>query len=92
LMAIAARVTGDQALELGEEKAYAFARLVAATPEADTVASVLDTGVRIGKKHRSASSMSRCEIDAVKRQVASGSKKPDPAERDAKRAARAAQV
>jgi hypothetical protein len=92
LMAIAERVTREQALELGEERAYAIARLVATTPEADTVASVLDTGVRIGKKQRSPKSMSRREIDAVKRKVASGSKKPDLAERDAKRAARAAQV
>ena len=92
LMAIAEKVTRDQAIELGEEKAYAIARLVATTPEADTVASVLDKGVRVGNKKRSAQHMSRREIEAVKRTVASASKKPDPAERDAKRAARAVQA
>ena len=92
LMAIAEKVTRDQAIELGEEKAYAIARLVATTPEADTVATVLAKGVRVGKKRRSALSMSGREIEAVKRTVASASKKPDPAERDAKREARAAQA
>jgi hypothetical protein len=92
LMAIAERVTREQALELGEEKAYAIARLVATTAEADTVASVLDKGVRIGTKQRSAQSMSRREIDAVKRQVASASKKPDSAERNARQEARAVQA
>jgi hypothetical protein len=37
LIAIAERVTREQAISLGEEKAYAIARLVATTPEADTV-------------------------------------------------------
>jgi hypothetical protein len=92
LLAIAERVTRDEAIELGEEKAYAIARLVAITPEADTVASVLDKGVRVGKKRRSTKTMSRREIDKVKRTVAGRSKKPDPEERDAKREARAVQA
>jgi hypothetical protein len=92
LIAIAERVTRDEAIELGEEKAYAIARLVAVTPDADTVTSVLDKGVRVGAKERSAKTMSRREIDAVKRTIVSRSKKPDPAERDAKREARAVQA
>ena len=78
--------------ELGEEKAYAIARLVATTPEADTVDSVLAKGVRVGGHERSAKAMSRREIDAVKRTVASRAKKPDPAERAAKHDARAGQA
>lgn len=92
LVAIAERVTREQAIELGEEKAYAIARLVATTPEADTVGSVLEKGVRVGGRNRSAKAMSRREIDAVKRTVASRSKKADPTERAAKREARAAQA
>lgn len=92
LIAIAQRVTREQALELGEEKAYAIARLVATTPEADTVASVLDEGVRVGAGTRSARAMSRREIEGVKRKLVAKSKKPDPAERLAKHGARAAQA
>lgn len=92
LIAIAGRVTREQAIELGEEKAYAIARLVATTPEADTVDSVLAKGVRVGGHERSAKAMSRREIDAVKRTVASRAKKPDPAERAAKHDARAGQA
>ena len=57
-----------------------------------SVASVLDKGVRVGKKQRSTKTMSRREIDAVKKSVASRAKKPDVAEQDAKRTARAAQA
>jgi len=92
LIAVAERVTREQAIELGEEKAYAIARLVATTPEADTVGSVLAKGVRVGSKQRSPEKMSRREIDAVKRTVARRSKKPDPAEAAAKREARGAQA
>lgn len=92
LIAIADRVTRDEAIQLGEEKAYAIARLVAVTPDADTVASVLDKGVRVGTRERSAKAMSRREIDAVKRSIVKRSRKPDPAERDAKREARAVQA
>lgn len=87
-----ARVTRDQAIELGEEKAYAIARLVATTPEADTVATMLATGVQVGKKKRAAQSMSRRDLEAVKRTIAARVKKVDPAERDAKREARAAEA
>lgn len=92
LIAIVERVTRDEAIELGEEKSYAIARLVAVTPESDTVASVLKKGVHIGKKQHAAGSMSRREIDALKRLITSRSKKPDAAERNAKREARAAQA
>ena len=92
LIAIAGRVTREQALELGEEKAYAIARLVATTPEADTVDSVLENGVRVNGHERSAKAMSRREIDAAKRTVASRSKKVDATERAAKRDGRAGQA
>lgn len=92
LIAIATKVTREDAVALGEEKAYSIARLVAVTPEADTVASVLGSGVRVGKSKRSARRMSTREIDAAKRSITAQNKKPDPAERDAKRQARAAQA
>lgn len=92
LIAIVQRVTRDQAVELGEEKAYAIARLVATTPEADTVTSVLEEGVRVGNEKRSARAMSRREIEGVKRKLVARSKRADPAERLAKRDARAAQA
>lgn len=92
LIAIATKVTREDAITLGEEKAYSIARLVAATPEADTVASVLGSGVRVGKSKRSAKAMSTREIDAAKRSIVARTKKPDAAERDAKRSARAAQA
>jgi len=93
LIAIAQRVTREQAIKLGEEKAYSIARLVATTPEGDTVASVLDTGVSVaGKTKRAASAMSAREIDATKRAIAKRAKKADPAEREAKRDGRAAQA
>ena len=53
---------------------------------------MLATGVQVGKKKRSAHSMSRRDLDAVKRTIASRSKKLDPAGRDAKREARAVQA
>lgn len=91
LMAIVHSVTRDQAIELGEEKAYAIARLVATTREADTVTSVLAEGVRVGDRKRSARDMSRREIESVKRTLTQ-STKVDPEEREAKRDARAAQA
>ena len=92
LIAIATKVTREDALTLGEEKAYSIARLVAVTPEADTVASVLSTGVRVGTSKRSAREMSTREIDAAKRSITARAKKPDEGERDAKRSVRAAQA
>jgi hypothetical protein len=92
LIAIVERVGRDHAIELGEEKAYAIARLVAVTPEADTVASVLEDGVRVGTQRLPARTMSRRELDAARRTVAAEGKKVDPAERDAKREARTAQA
>ena len=92
LIAIATKVTREDAITLGEEKAYSIARLVAVSPEADSVASVLGSGVRVGKSKRSAATMSTREIDAAKRSLVARTKKPDAAERDAKRSARAAQA
>jgi hypothetical protein len=92
LMAIVGKVTRNQAIELGEEKAYAIARLVATTAEPDTVASVLEKGVVIGKKRQKPATMSRREIDAAKRTLVEQTKKPDPEARAAERAAREARA
>lgn len=88
LIAIVSRVTRAQAVGLGEEKAYAIARLVAETPEADSVESVLADGVAVGKKKAQVRTMSRREIDAARRAVVSRKKEADPAERTARAHAR----
>lgn len=92
LMAIVQKVSRAQALRLGEEKAYAVAQLVAATPDADSVASIIEGGVPVGKSRRPAATMSRREIDAVKRTLVRQKSPPKPDEVDARRTARAAQA
>lgn len=91
LIAIVERVSREDALSLGEEKAYAIARLVAATPADDTVTSVLDQGVAVGKKRRAVAKMSRREIDATRRAV-SRKGHTEPAENEARSVARSAQA
>lgn len=91
LIAIVKHVTREQALELGAEKAYALSRFVRATPEADTVASVIDGEIRVGRAKRAISEMSRREIEAATRSLTRAKKSPSPEERDVRRAAREAQ-
>jgi len=49
LIEVARAMSRDEAITLGFAKAYAAARLVAATPEPDTVAGLLTSGVKTGK-------------------------------------------
>lgn len=49
LIEVSRAMSRDQAITLGFTKAYAAARLVAATPEPDTVAGLLTSGVKTGK-------------------------------------------
>lgn len=91
LIAIVKHVTREQALELGPEKAYALSRFVRATPEPDSVASIIDADVKVGRSKRSVRAMSRREIEAATRSLTRAAKKPSADERDAKRAARDAQ-
>lgn len=50
LIAVVEKVPLEQALQLGPEKAYALARYTEATPEPDTPAGLLESGVEIGGK------------------------------------------
>jgi hypothetical protein len=88
LIALVENVSREQALELGEEKAYALARLAKATPTADTVDSLLDRGIEIGASHQRVKAMSVREIEKTRRRVVESHRKPPPEELAAKRAAR----
>lgn len=89
-MAIVKHVTRRQALTLGEEKAYAVARLLAATPKSDTVASIIAEGVRVGTTKHRAQDMPARGIDAAKRTITRAAAPRDPVERAAQPKARAA--
>jgi hypothetical protein len=80
LIALVKGMTRDDALAFGQEKAYALARLLAATPEPDTVDSLRVTGVRVGKQRRSPADMSRREIESATRTLR---KKRAPSSEDA---------
>lgn len=92
LIEVVGQVPRKRALELGQEKAYALARLVATTPELDTIDSVLTKGAKIGKGRKSLAKASTRDIMAATKKVRDLSKKRDPAEADAKRAARSLQA
>lgn len=92
LIAIVKHVTREQALELGPEKAYALSRFVRATPEPDSVASVIDADIKVGGATRSVRAMSRREIEAATRSLTRAGKKPSAEERGARRAGREAQA
>lgn len=67
LVDIVAAMKRDQALELGPEKAYALARLVAATPEPDSVAEVVAKGAVVRGKKVAVGALSTREIAEVAR-------------------------
>lgn len=90
LIEIVDAVPRAKATELGAEKAYALARLVAATPELDSVESVLDRGVRVGGRRKSVAKLSSREIAETAKAVRPV--KADPAEAAARKAARALQA
>jgi hypothetical protein len=49
LIEVAESLTREQAITLGFERSFAAARLVAATPEPDSVGGLLTSGVKTGK-------------------------------------------
>jgi hypothetical protein len=91
LIAIVKHLTREQALELGAERAYALSRFVRATPEPDTVASVIEGEIRVGRTKRAISEMSRREIEAATKSLTKAKKKPSAEEREVRRSAREAQ-
>lgn len=92
LIGVVTNVPRPKAMELGPEKAYALARLVATTPELDTIDDVLDKGVQVGKGRKKLAGASASEIAETARAVRAKTEKPDPREIAAEKAARALQA
>ncbi len=92
LIEIAEAVPRTRAMELGQEKAYALARLVAATPELDSVESVLEKGVKVGGARKSVARASTRQVIETTRAVRASTTKPDPEQVAATKAARALQA
>jgi len=90
LIEIVDSVPRTKALDLGAEKAYALARLAAATPELDSVESILDQGVKVGGHRKKVTRLSTREI--VQTAKALRPKKPDAAASAAAKAARGLQA
>ncbi len=67
----------------------ALARLVAATPEVDSVETILERGVNVGKRRKRVASLSTREIEETTRAVRPTKK--DPRELEAARVARSLQ-
>jgi len=94
LIAIARSVSREKAIEVGSEKAYELVRLTEETPEPDTVDDVLSAGLRGPKDRRRVdlNKLSSRDIAKKRREIAKAKAKPSEGERDAGRAARAAQA
>ena len=91
LIHIVKTVPRKQALAFGPEKAYAMARLTAATPQLDTVEEIARDGVVVRGRRRPVSEVTAEQIESRARSVR-GTAKVDPGERDARRAAREVQA
>jgi hypothetical protein len=93
LIEIVSSLPRDKALQIGPEKAYALARYTAATPEPDTPAQLLDEGAAVaGKRLGDLSARELTEATGKVRAKAAGPKRRDPAEQQARAAARTAQA
>lgn len=92
LIHIVKTVPRKEALALGADKAYALARLTAATKELDTVAEIANAGVVVRGRKRPVSELSVEDIERRAREERGKHGKVDPEERDAKRAAREVQA
>lgn len=90
LIDVVGAVNRDQALELGQEKAYVLARLVALTPALDTVADVLAEGATVRGKKVSVKELTTREIADVAAKARP--KRASPAEAEAKAIAGALQA
>ncbi len=91
LIEVVQAVPRTRALDLGPEKSYALARLVAATPEVDSVETILERGVHVGKKRKPVAALSTREFDETTRAVRP-TKKKDALAVTAERTARALQA
>jgi hypothetical protein len=93
LVEIVSAMTRSQALVLGIEKAYAAARLADATPEADTVGTLLESGVKTGANDRGRKNLTRMTLREIDAEARAARKKARPkseeeksADQDARRA------
>lgn len=93
LIALVANVPRDQALALGQEKAYELVAYTAATPEADTPAALLAADAAIGGKPLSRASLRELQAATKAVRAKQAAAKPkSKAERDAARVARDARA
>ncbi len=92
LVSIARAMPRKQALDLGPEKAYALLQYTRATPDVDSVASVLVEGVRTKGRRRAVAAVSSRTVATEAKALRDKARKVTDAERDARRAARAAQA
>ncbi len=90
LIEIAEAVPRTRAMELGQEKAYALARLAAATPALDSAESLLSEGVKVGGRKKAVAKLST--RDLVKAAQAARPVKKDAAKDAAARSARGLQA
>jgi hypothetical protein len=85
LVAVVEHVPREQALTLGQEKAYALVAYTAATPEPDVPAELVKADARVGGKPLSKAS--RRDIEAAAREVRARERAKKPrSEADARRA------
>ena len=91
LIAVTRELPRERALDLGAERAYAMVTVAAATPEKDTAASILNTGVAVGGHVEDVSKMSKRELVAVAKKVRP-KKRAGEAEAAARAGARKAQA
>lgn len=89
LIAVVRELPRARAIEVGQERAYALVTVAAATPEPDTAASILMTGVEVRGKRKDVTKLSKRDLEEVAKEVRPHKK--SPAEKAAATAAREAQ-
>lgn len=92
LIHIVKTVPRRQALSLGSEKAYAIARLTAATKQLDTVEEIAKEGVVVRGRKRKVADLSAEEIEKLARKERGKHQKVAPEAREARSAARELQA
>ncbi|CAN5477897.1 hypothetical protein BH09MYX1_BH09MYX1_37540 [soil metagenome] len=89
LIAVVRELPRDRAVEVGQERAYALVAVAAATPEPDTAASILATGVKVHGKTKDVSKLSKRDLAGVAKD--GRPHKTSAGEKDARAAGRKAQ-
>lgn len=89
LIAIARELPRSEALDVGQERAYALTALASATPEVDDARTILATGVKVRGKTKDVSHLSRREIENVTKAIRKPRKPTSAAKAAAQLATRA---